>query len=149
MTPDPHQQGDIIFNEIANKISKTIGILSILKSYFPRHVLLMIYNSLVLSYLNYGITIWGFNNCIRLKTLQKRALRHVNNSSFLAHTHPICKTTKTLLLDDLFHFACLKFYYKFTNNLLPTSFYTRKFIETYVPHRNLRRIGRHPPEHSV
>ena len=59
-------------NEISKKNSKTVGILSILKHYIPTHILLMLYNSFILSHLNFGITLWGFGNCVRLKTLQKK-----------------------------------------------------------------------------
>ena len=42
-------------NSIANKISKTIGILRYVKSYIPRFILKIIYNFLVMPYLQYGI----------------------------------------------------------------------------------------------
>ena len=59
-------------SEISNKISKVVGVLSILKHRFPTHILLTIYKSLILSHLNFGITLWGFNCCLRLKILQKK-----------------------------------------------------------------------------
>ena len=134
-------------NEITKKISKTVGVLSILKHYFPQKILLTIYNSLILSHFNYGITLWGFHNCTRLKSLQKKALRHVSKLPFRVHTQPICKLLKTMLIDDIFNQACLKFYYKFKKGFLPSYFYVHNFIETYAPNRNLIRISRHPPEH--
>ena len=47
-------------------------VLSRLKHYVPVLILKIIYNSLFLSHLNYGITAWGFNVGPRIKTLQKR-----------------------------------------------------------------------------
>ena len=60
--------------------------------------------------------------------LQKRALRNISKSSFLAHTQPICKSLKTLLFNDILTLQCLKFYYKFKNNMLPQYFYDSQFL---------------------
>ena len=59
-------------NHISNKLSRICGVLSRLKHYVPVLILKIIYNSLFLSHLNYGITAWGFNVGPRIKTLQKR-----------------------------------------------------------------------------
>ena len=119
---------DSHINHISNKISKVNAMLSKLKYQFPSHVLLMIYNSLILSQINYGLTLWTFGNCERIKRLQKQALRNINKSHFLAHTQPICKTLKTLLFDDISNLQCLKFYYKLQNKLLPKYFYDSTFL---------------------
>ena len=49
-------------NYIANKLSRICGVVSRLKHYVPTHILTIIYNSLFLSHISYGITYWGFNN---------------------------------------------------------------------------------------
>ena len=56
---------------IASKISKSIGILNRLKHILPTEIKLMIYNSLILSHINYGILIWGYHSD-RLYKLQKK-----------------------------------------------------------------------------
>ena len=48
-------------NYIANKLSRMFGVVSRLKHYVPTHILTIIYNSLFLSHISYGITYWGFN----------------------------------------------------------------------------------------
>ena len=136
-------------NEIANKISKTNGILSYLSRFIPSNILLMIYNSLILSHLNYGITLWGFGNYDRLQTIQKRALRNVNKSSFNSHCSPICKTFKTLLLEDIFKLACIKFYYKYQNSQLPLYFQNDKFINMESLLRNSSRETKFPNKFSM
>ena len=45
--------------DVANKIVKTVGILNTLKKYVPINILRIIYNSLILPHLNYGILLWG------------------------------------------------------------------------------------------
>ena len=59
-------------NYISNILTRICGVLSRLKHYVPVLILKIIYNSLFLSHLNYGITAWGFNVGPRIKTLQKR-----------------------------------------------------------------------------
>ena len=44
---------------IANKISRVTGILYRLKNLFPKETSLTLYNSLIESYINYGLLIWG------------------------------------------------------------------------------------------
>ena len=40
---------------VGNKISKVTGILYRLKNVFPENVLFVLYNSLIVSYINYGL----------------------------------------------------------------------------------------------
>ena len=56
---------------IASKISKSIGILNRLKHILPTEVKIIIYNSLILSHINYGILMWGYHSD-RLYKLQKK-----------------------------------------------------------------------------
>ena len=55
--------------------------------------------------------------------LQKRALRIMTNSKYKAHTEPIFKDLKCLILDGIFDIQCMRFFYKFTNNTLPKYFH--------------------------
>ena len=74
-------------NHISNKLSSICGVLSRLKHYVPVLILKIIYNSLFLSHLNYGITAWGFNVGPRIKkTLQKKAIRYISNAKYNSHT---------------------------------------------------------------
>ena len=47
-------------NKIANKISRSIGKVNKLKRCLTQDTLYLLYNSLVLSHLNYGILAWGY-----------------------------------------------------------------------------------------
>ena len=78
-------------DKISNKISKTIGTLNRLKFYLPLNAKLAIYNSLILSHINYGILLWGNTNYLhRLEILQKGAImRLIANSNYIAHTEPL------------------------------------------------------------
>ena len=80
-------------NHISLKIPKAIGILYRLKTIYPQLVLQTLYNTLILPYFNYCILVWRatINECNPLHRLQKKALRLISNSNYIAHTEPICK----------------------------------------------------------
>ena len=73
---------------VGNKISKVTGILYRLKNVFPANVFFVLYNSLIVSYMNYGLLLWGIHSH-KLELLQKKALGLMTNSNYLAHTTPL------------------------------------------------------------
>ena len=66
---------------LCTKISKNIRVLNRLKFFLPKRILLTLYNTLVLSYLNYAILTWGTSTsqCNKLLLLQKEAVRIISN----------------------------------------------------------------------
>ena len=76
--------------KIANKISRALGVMSRLKRYMPISAMKLMYDSLILSHLQFGITNWGFE-WDRISKLQKRALPTMTNSRYNAHTEPLLK----------------------------------------------------------
>ena len=111
-------------NHISLKVSKAIGIIYRLKSVYPLAVLLTLYNTLVLPYFNYCILSWGskIKENHQLYLLQKKAVRIITHSNYIAHTEPLCKQYGIIKLTDMFSLAIWKFYYKLMNNQLPTYF---------------------------
>ena len=107
--------------KIANKISRTLGVMNRLKRYLPISAMKLMYDSLILSHLQSGITNWGFE-WDRISKLQKRALRIMTNSRYNAHTEPLFKQLHLLKVKDIFDVQCLKLWYKFVNNELPNYF---------------------------
>ena len=70
---------------VCSKLSKSIGIISRLRSVFPATVLRSIYCSLILPYISYCNIVWanGFPSNLRnLVYLQKKAIRVISNSHF-------------------------------------------------------------------
>ena len=61
-----------------------------------------------------------------LHLLQKKAVRIIDNSHYIAHTEPICKVHRILKVSDMFSIALWKFYHKLMNNKLPKCFSTIK-----------------------
>ena len=76
---------------------------------------------LVNSQISYGLLSWGFQ-CKRLEKLQKRIIRIITCSKYNAHTDPLFKCVNVLKINDVFKLNALKFYYKYTNNELPSYF---------------------------
>ena len=78
---------------------------------------------MILPHLTYGIC----GHCSKyllqkLTLLQKRALRVITNSHYLAHTEPLFAKLEILSLPDLYIFHIAVFMYSAVNKLLPESF---------------------------
>ena len=107
---------------IAIKIS-IIGILHKLKYIFPKEILFIIYKSLIIPHLNYGLLLWGVN----LKDiffLHKKAIRLVTHNTYNSRAEPIFKENGVLNLPDMFLMNKLKFVFKLFHNNLPLYFQT-------------------------
>ena len=76
---------------ISYLITRTIGVLNRLKNILPTSINLMIYNSLILSRINYDILAWGYNS-ERIFKLQKTTVRLITLAKFNAHSEPIFKS---------------------------------------------------------
>ena len=107
---------------LAVKISKTVGIIGNLKNFLPNKILLMIYNSLVKSKLNYAIEIWGNTtgqNLKRLKLIQKRAMRHISKQNWRAHSLPLFAANCCLIIEDMYKVKVLNHMFQIKNDLAP------------------------------
>ena len=109
---------------ISCKISKIIGVMYRLKHTYPQSVLLLLYNTLIVAHFNYCLLIWGSKIVLDhpIHKLQKRALRIIMNSDYVAHSEPLCKELSLLKVTDMFMVSLWKFYYKLMNNSLPHYF---------------------------
>ena len=109
----------------ANKLSKSIGIIHKSRFFLSTHSLRTLYNSMILPYLYYCNLAWAGtykSNLQRIVTLQKRALRIVSNSTYIAHTGPIFKELKLLKFHDIHSFQLGTFMFSFVNSTLPSKF---------------------------
>ena len=90
---------------IANKISKTTGVLHRLNKFLPVGTLKMLYNSLILPHLQFGIEIWyscSERNHNRIFALQKRSIRAIKSLQYRDHTNNHFKSLNLLKLEDLY-----------------------------------------------
>ena len=111
LTVNEYMNWNSYTQKISNKISCTLGVMNRLKRYLPISAMKLMYDSLILSQLEFGITNWGFE-WDRISKLQKRALRIMTNSKYV-HTEPLFKELHLLNIKDIFDVQCQKFWYKF------------------------------------
>ena len=116
---------DFQIEHISNKIASSIFALSQIKNILPLNIRLLVYNSLVRPHIEYGIVTWGGvknSKLQKIRSLQKKAIRVVNNSTFKAHSNPLFSKLKLLNLDDTYKLSVLTFMHGYFNNNLPSSF---------------------------
>ena len=101
----------------------------------------------ILPHFHYCLLLWGSvvkeNHSLHL--LQKKAIRIITNSDYLAHTEPLCKTLRILKISDMFSVALWNFYYKLMNNKLPEHF---SFMKPVLPAVTERYEIRNPSFHE-
>ena len=80
---------------------------------------LQMYNSLILPQLSYEILTWcaKISRDHKLHLIQKRCIEIISNSSYIAHTEPICIDLRIINSPDMYSVAMWKFYYKLTYRL--------------------------------
>ncbi len=100
---------------------------------------LLLYNSLVLSHLNFSILAWGYK-CNRIIKLQKKAIRILCKSKFNAHTEPLFKNLNLLKVEDIKKLQELKFYYKYKHDILPYYLQHIPFVCNNNIHNHATRI---------
>ena len=74
---------------------------------YPLSVLLTLYNTLVLPYLNYGILTCGsiIKEKHHLHKLQKKAVRIITQSDYIANTEQLCKSNRLIKLPNMLFLA--------------------------------------------
>ena len=112
-------------NVICKTISRNIGVINRLKYVLPSSTLLMLYSSLILPYLNYGILVWGNTHQFLLEKnllLQKKSLGVIFTLNPRAHTEELFYDNKLLKINDLYLFQLGQFMFKYNGNKLPHIF---------------------------
>ena len=127
---------------ICNKVSKSIAILRLVRSIFPKNILKMIYMSLIYTYINYCNLIWGSaapSNIKPLFLLQKKAIRIVNRANYREHTEPLFKKFKSLTVYQVFELNCLIFMYKCIKCNMFSEFKERIQLNSDIHDHNTRK----------
>lgn len=102
-------------SQITNKISRNIGIFYRIRRFFPIKARLQFYYSFIYPYLSYCVIVWGATYNVHLNnliTMQKRMIRLIGDSSFLAHTTPLFYKFSLLKLEDIFRYNVSMYMYK-------------------------------------
>ena len=107
---------------ISSTISRNIGVMGRAKPFLSSRELLLLYNSLVLPYLNYCAVVWGTNYPSRLEKLiklQKRAIRIIDHKPFLFPTSNLFAKYKILKFPDLVKEQSIMILLSYINETLP------------------------------
>ena len=126
---------------VANKISKSIGIIRRASPYLQKSSLQTLYFSMIHPYLQYCSLVWSSTyptNLSRLVVLQKRVVRIINKSDFLAHTSPIVKELHLLKLQDIRILQIYQFIFSFENKKLPYKFQEMFTLNSQIHNYNTR-----------
>uniref|UniRef100_A0A8C6LUY9 Reverse transcriptase domain-containing protein n=1 Tax=Nothobranchius furzeri TaxID=105023 RepID=A0A8C6LUY9_NOTFU len=115
-------------NSVKTKISKTIALLHRAKGLLDNNSLYLLYNSLIVPYLNYCIEIWGttyktYTNSIYI--LQKKAIRIITRSNYRDPSNPLFIKLKTLKFYDLVDYNILKCMYNANKRNVPAGLIKR------------------------
>ena len=107
---------------VKSKISKGIGIMYKARQFLTKKALLMLYHAYIYPYMTYCIEVWGCAsqtqlNCLFL--LQKKIIRIINFSHYLAHTNPLFLSMEVLPLRKIFFYKVGLIMYNYSLNLLP------------------------------
>ena len=96
---------------ITAKLSRSCGVLYKLKNLLPQQARMNYYYGLMYPYLTYNIIVWGSTNPSHLNPLiilQKRIVRILAGSEYLAHSTPLFLKLSILKLLDLHkYFVCM------------------------------------------
>ena len=82
-----------------------------IKTIFPKNILRILYNSLILPHLRYCELSWGFKSD-KIFKLQKRAVRIITCSKYNAHTEPLFKMLNLIKIEDIMKTKALESYYR-------------------------------------
>ena len=107
---------------VKSKISKGIGIMYKARQFFTKKALLMLYHAYIFPYMTYCIEVWGCAsqtqlNCLFL--LQKKIIKIMSFSHYLAHTNLLFLPMEVLPLRKIFLYKVGLSMYKYSLNLLP------------------------------
>ena len=124
-------------NGISTKISRSIGIITLLRSKMNKNLLVNLYYSLVYSHIIYGIQVWGSacqTKLDKIQVLQNKAVRVISRVQYfqiygeppgpLPSSDPLYKDLEILKLYDIFKFHIAKFVFQCLTQEAPPTFHS-------------------------
>ena len=110
---------------VCSKLAKAAGIIYKVRKKAPQNVLMLLYHSLVGTYLRYGIASWGSAKTTalsKLQSLQNKVVRYITHSSKFTNVSNEYKNLGILRLDEMYFSEVGKFIYRHSKADLPLSF---------------------------
>ena len=144
---DEHLTWEDHCNAVANKMARNAGVLNRVKNSLPSPSLQTLYNSLIFSHYSYGLEAWGVTkqkNLKRILGIQKKALRSVTKSHWLAHSEPRMKQLGILKVTDQYLVQCINTTHDMLMGNCPDIFNLCEQQRSVTATRNLRSTSSHP-----
>ena len=123
---DEHLSWKYHLSELSKKLARTCGMFFKIRNLLPLDVLICLYNALFLSFLQYGLIVWGQTYASYIEPvfrLQKKAIRAISFQPRLSPSLPIFKDLKLLKLSDIFELRLLTFVFDSVNKTSPECFH--------------------------
>ena len=111
-------------HDIATRLNRANALLFKIRNYVNFNTLKSIYFAIFDSHINYANLIWGqnLNSAFRIVTLQKKAIRIINNQPRNSHSSLLFKKSNILKFEDKILINNIIFISKSINNLQPPIF---------------------------
>ena len=109
-------------NYLTKRLSRIAALIYRVKSLVPEFVLKTLYQAHFAPLINYCNIIWSntFNTHLDpLIKVQKRVIRMISNSDFLAHTYPLFKNLQILDLNNITKYSLGVYFFKNRDSLIP------------------------------
>lgn len=100
-------------NSLCLKAQKAAGIINRCRHFLPTGVKRLLYQALFHSHLNYCALVWAnttLNNIHKITTLQKKAIRAVENVPFQAHTKELFQKHRILRAENIYRYKLIRSY---------------------------------------
>ena len=124
---EEHLNWKCYLNELSKKLARTCGIFFKIRNLFPPNVLICLYNALFLSFVQYGIIVWGqtYESHINpIFKLQEKAVRAISFQPRMSPARPIFNDLKLLKLREIFELRLLTFVFDSAKKLHLVAFMT-------------------------
>ena len=123
---DEHLSWRYHLSELSKKLARTCGMFFKIRNLLPLDVLICLYNALFLSFLQYGLVVWGqtyesYTDLIFI--LQKKAVRAISFQPRMSPSLPIFNDLKLLKLSEIFELRLLTFVFDSVNKTSPSCFH--------------------------
>ena len=125
---------------LLKSLRPTVGLMYRFADYLPRNILILMYNSFVLSKLNYCLEVWGNSADTHLNKLllfQKKILRIIYQTHYLAPSQPLFEKSQIFKITELYRSKILilahKMYHSSTTKLQPSHSYNTRSSTITLP----------------
>ena len=123
---DEHLTCKYHLSELSKKLARTCGMFFRIRHLLPLDVLICLYNALFVSFLQYGVIVWGQTYVSQIDPifkLQKKAVRAISFKPRISPSLPIFKDLKLLTICELSELRLLTFVFDYVNKTSPSCFH--------------------------